>query len=844
MIVAKVTTHLRALAAAVLFVVPVALAAQQQAQTAEIEVIADSVGQPILVNGRQMGLTPATMRIQPASGVRLEVGRTGRTRSLTLDVAPSARMRVEFTMPRDTQPLPPVRAREVIERQLLASSAYPMPRQPVAPVQPRRPGVFGSLVLGGALIGGAAFAGSSGACEQSFTSPAPSGGYVGGTYYPPGQHSLGVLASCQMGAAGVAALVGSGVVHVIRRGGYNRRSAAYTAAQARFAQAQAEYQRQVQEREDRIRTDVQRSLDQDQERRQAVATANDRAIRANRELPLVTFFSTARGQVSGGRTSMVPPRLQIASVQFADTDGDSVISAGEPATVRVRLQNSGQGVAVGVMVEAATSSRLGARPTEVGVINPGEVRDVIVPLRATLDVEDEQAALNIKAVEANGFDSDPLQLTVPVLAYRPPNLQILGARAVDANGQTIITPGTQAKVTVRVQNTGGGKADSVRVTIARGENMFFADDPSATTVVRQLGQMRPGEFKDVDIDVITNNRATAFPLTASVQEASGRYDVPSRDLGLQLNRASRGMAQVVAVQAPRPTVGTVTAGTFGSDLLQGIPRVSENPNAIAVIIGNSQYQGDIPAVQFAANDAAVMRQYAEQALGVRPANILMLNNATMSQLRTVFGERGNPNGRLRNLIRPGVSEVFVFYSGHGAPDAAEAKAYIMPTDADASLLSLTGYAVDVLYENLSAIGAKHVTVVLDACFSGATGGGQMLIRSASPIGIQVNDPAQRFQGGNATIIAAAEGQQLANWYDEKNHGLLTYMFLKGLQGGADKDQNGEVSVEEMRAFLTDQAYGVPYEARRLHNRDQTPQVFGAGDWTLRPRAAAAGGGRQ
>lgn len=829
--------------ALLLLAMPLTLAAQGN-QLAEIEIAADSSGQPIAVNGRQMGVTPATVRIPPAAGVRIEVGRGARMRGLTLDVPASARIKVEMTMPRDTQPLPRVRTQEEIQRSLSASNNYTVPSAPVAPIAPRRPGFFGSLVIGGALIGGGAFVASSGACDQSFTSPAPSGGYVDGKYYAPGEHTLGVAATCQAGAAAAGALIGAGALHLIRRGSYKSRQTNFASAQARHQTAQVAYERSVQDRDRLLRQDVQKALDADQAQRVAVASNNDRAIRANQELPLVTFLNTTRSQVVGGRTNMVPPALRIQSVSFEDADGDSVISAGERATVKVRLQNTGRGAGVNVRVDAKSTSRLRFQSALVGTVAAGDIREAVLEVIATQDVTDEQAALDITLVEANGFDSEPLRLLVPVMAYRPPNLSILGAQAVDAEGRTVIRPGSQATVTVRVQNRGQGLAETVRLTIALGDStMFFADNPTMNVVTRDLGRMRAGAFQDVKFEVIVNNRATRFALNASLTEQSGRYSLAPRDLGLQLNRPQQSIAQVVAVEAPRPVVGGagVVPGTFGSDLLLGIPRVAENPNAFAVIIGNSQYLGGIPPVQYAANDAAVMRQYAEQSLGVRPGNIEVLNNATMSQLRTMFGDRGNPNGRLRNRIRPGVSEIFVFYSGHGAPDAAERKAYIMPVDADASLLSLTGYSVDVLYENLAAIGAKHVTVVIDACFSGATGGGDMLIRSASPIGIQVNDPAQRFQGGNATIIAAAEGQQLANWYDEKNHGLLTYFFLKGLQGQADADKNGEVSVTEMRAFLTDPAYGIPYEARRLHSREQTPQVFGSGEWTLRSKPVQAAG---
>lgn len=271
-----------------------------------------------------------------------------------------------------------------------------------------------------------------------------------------------------------------------------------------------------------------------------------------------------------------------------------------------------------------------------------------------------------------------------------------------------------------------------------------------------------------------------------------------------------------------------------TESLREVPlTVRPNPDALAVIIGNRNYR-NAPAVAFATNDAAAMRLYAERALGIQPGNILLLEDASLSDLKRMFGERGNPNGRLKQLVREGQSEVFIFYSGHGAPDPATQGAYLMPVDADANALPLTGMSVETLYENLGALGAKHVTVVLDACFSGATGDGEMLITSASPIGIAVNDPSARIGRGNATIVAAAQGQQLANWFPAMRHGMLTYFFLKGLQGSADANGDGQVSVEEMRSWLTTPTSGLPYEARRLHGREQTPQVFGLGGHILRP----------
>ena len=50
-----------------------------------------------------------------------------------------------------------------------------------------------------------------------------------------------------------------------------------------------------------------------------------------------------------------------------------------------------------------------------------------------------------------------------------------------------------------------------------------------------------------------------------------------------------------------------------------------------------------------------------------------------------------------------------------------------------------------------------------------------------------------------------------------------YYFLKGLQGEADADSNGRITVGEMDNYLKEQ---VPYMARRLTGTEQQPVVTG------------------
>ena len=134
---------------------------------------------------------------------------------------------------------------------------------------------------------------------------------------------------------------------------------------------------------------------------------------------------------------------------------------------------------------------------------------------------------------------------------------------------------------------------------------------------------------------------------------------------------------------------------------------------------------------------------------------------------------------------------------------------------------MNGYPVELLYENLAQVRARSITVVLEACFSGLSEGGT-LVRGASPGALlRIENPVLALD--NAVVFAAAAATQVSSWYEEQQHGLFTYFFLKGLQGEADQNRDQQVTAGEMNLYLTE---NVPYVARRLRGREQSPQMIG------------------
>ncbi|MDX9822009.1 MAG: caspase family protein, partial [Syntrophales bacterium] len=173
---------------------------------------------------------------------------------------------------------------------------------------------------------------------------------------------------------------------------------------------------------------------------------------------------------------------------------------------------------------------------------------------------------------------------------------------------------------------------------------------------------------------------------------------------------------------------------------------------------------------------------------------------------------------LPNNVEKG-GRVFIYYSGHGAPNPQTGDSYLVPYDGDPSFIEETGYSLKRLYDVLGKLQAGEVVVALDSCFSGA-GGRSVLAKGARPLvmNLRNNMPLS----GNITILAASSGGQISSTYEEKGHGLFTYFMLKGIKNEGVLRPDGSVKINDLFDYLKPQ---VEHIARKQYNNEQTPQLI-------------------
>ena len=532
-----------------------------------------------------------------------------------------------------------------------------------------------------------------------------------------------------------------------------------------------------------------------------------------------------------------PPVLQVKNLTFFDDDHDGLLSAGKSGAILFTVVNSsGAGDEVGLAARARVvpSGNIDGQVVSIGIVASGSHTDVRIPLRAGLDTPTGKVAVTITFEDDAGFAPDPIEIKLGTRKLAAPELVVADTTMDDrfypdrkdrlsvGNGDGIIQPGEQVEVAAKLVNRGDGVSSRPKISAS-------CATPGATLVTQPelaANSIHPGKWADFGF-------VLSFRKDFAASEV--RIDLHVEDEKVARFNTDIPMALAVGKAFPSVTFREVKGHpsaskkveipTFGEELLPPPHATKANPDAVAVIIGVQNYKNpDVPSVDYALNDAEVVKEYAIKAMGISPENVIVARDASKGDLERVFGTLGNPRGQLYNLVAAGKSDVVVYYSGHGAPDPQTRKAYLVPADADPNYVKVNGYPVQLLFDNLNAIHARSATVVLDACFSGGSPKGS-LIAKASPLMMTTDRPSL----GKVTLFASSAGNEISSWFPQKRHGLFTYFFLEALHGAAAKNKHHQITAAEVRDFLREK---VPPMARRLFGRAQDPKFYGDGDRVL------------
>ncbi len=249
------------------------------------------------------------------------------------------------------------------------------------------------------------------------------------------------------------------------------------------------------------------------------------------------------------------------------------------------------------------------------------------------------------------------------------------------------------------------------------------------------------------------------------------------------------------------------------------------PNAFALIIGVEKYR-DVPAPTGARADAEHFAALAKRTLGVPENNVRLALDEHAS--------KGDIEGQLQWIARnvSAGGRVYFFFSGHGAPDAANGTPFLLPYDGKPKEVAATALPLASVLDALGKTHAKDVLAIVDTCFSGA-GGRSVLPAGARPL-VKVKETSAV---PHVALFSASSGAEISGPTADGNSGLFTKYLVDALgTAAADNDGDGQVSLQELEAWVQPR---VVREAKR-DSREQTPSLTIGG--TLSAQAFIVAGG--
>ncbi len=236
------------------------------------------------------------------------------------------------------------------------------------------------------------------------------------------------------------------------------------------------------------------------------------------------------------------------------------------------------------------------------------------------------------------------------------------------------------------------------------------------------------------------------------------------------------------------------------------------PNLYAIIVGVSDYKGDVLDLKFAAKDALDFSnalQHSAQALlnidGKEHVFITTLvsggslppSKSNISKAFADVKEKANAN-----------DIVVIYLSGHGENYGTETTNFYYLTD-DASTFNLAGVEKNVAISTnefadwLKVIPAGKQVLILDACASGKLANDMAFAMRAAIPSDQIRALDRLNSRTGTFILSGAAANQSAYETSIYGQGLLTYSLLYGMKSGTALKERQFVDVDQLFQYCAD-----------------------------------------
>ncbi|ALA60076.1 conserved exported protein of unknown function [Nitrospira moscoviensis] len=356
------------------------------------------------------------------------------------------------------------------------------------------------------------------------------------------------------------------------------------------------------------------------------------------------------------------------------------------------------------------------------------------------------------------------------------------AMVLDENSNLILEGGERVRVRVDVVNTGATAIQNASASLT-GTQSVVGQFPSATLSIPPI---QPGETKSLEF-------VATLPPTVQSQKAElhvavtegGGAAAPSQTLALTIQPTGIQSDDVDQIPAPvahfrRPHTYLLSIGIGSYRDTQLLPR------------------------KYASLDAEMVANYFQSLGGVPASNVRLLQD--WKALRPDIDEA------LLDWLPPRMNKdavVIVYFAGQ-AIVTPTGEVLLVPYEGSPSSTTRL-YPLKDLESALARLKAKQTILLFD---------GMVSRLHSDP---KAKSVAPRWETGGATVrVIGGEGYAKGIEDDKHRHGLFTYYLLRGLRGDADTNRDGEVTLGELAAYVSQK---VSWASKTHFNSDQHPHVW-------------------
>lgn len=503
------------------------------------------------------------------------------------------------------------------------------------------------------------------------------------------------------------------------------------------------------------------------------------------------------------------PKLN-TNIIFQDENKNNILDGNEKSFINLIVKNEGLGLAQGVNVKIIVDN-----PTAIdyksnnyiGTIVPNSEKSITIPINGLENLTSGTRNFKIIVTETNGFNPLPLEIEVSTKELVKPTL-ILSDFSIEntISRLPILKQSETSKVTFRIQNNSKADAKNLKFNLQMPNNIYLISGNKNI----EIPEIKAGSIIDIILDIAPNSLSKnneEIKLTYLGNYLNGSF---TKNLSIESNTVASNKVVISGKEEASTNYNEVITADLNIDIENNIPlNININTNAIAVVLGIEKYK-NVGNVSFASRDASIVKEYFNKTLGIPLENIYFKLNGdvTRGEMEKIFG------GWIQNRVDENTN-VYVYYAGHGAP-SGDQNAYLIPNDGDPNYAEQTGYSLNKMYDQLGKLPTDNITVFLDACFSGQDREQNLLIKDTRGLGIKTKTSSIPDK---LNVFSASSNDQVSSGWPDKKHGLFTYFMLKGIQGNADKNNDKQVSYEELSNYIK---LNVERQAGFL-DRKQNPQ---------------------